>query len=194
MRRAAVLAAVLLVFATWQASLFNQYLDSLAQEPGDSLPKVDAIVSLAGAAGRLDRGLDLLLEGKADVLLLSGTGKGATLQDIFPGRDVTNLESGQVILLESRSTSTYENAIEAWAVLNARGGGNAPREIVLLTSNYHMLRSQYVFHRVFPDDVGIHPYPVAKEHFARGKWWKDGRARKTVFVEYMKYLWYRTRY
>lgn len=194
MRRAAAVGAVLLVVATWQASLFHHYLESLAREPSSDVPKVDAIVSLAGAAGRLDRGLDLLLEGKADVLLLSGTGKGASLQDIFPGRDLTHLERGKVILLENRSTSTYENAIEAWAVLNARGGGTAPREIVLLTSNYHMLRSEYVFHRVFPDDVGIHPYPVAKEHFARGKWWKDGRARKTVFVEYMKYLWYRTRY
>lgn len=190
----AVAGGAMLLLGTWQASLFNQYLESLAREPNGALPRVDAIVSLAGAAGRLDRGLDLLLEGKADVLLLSGTGKGASLQDIFPDRDLSQLDAGKVILLESRSTSTYENAIEAWAVLSARGGGSAPREIVLLTSNYHMLRSEYVFHRVFPDDVGIHPYPVAKEHFARGKWWKDGRARRTVFIEYVKYLWYRIRY
>jgi uncharacterized SAM-binding protein YcdF (DUF218 family) len=96
-----------------------------------------------------------------------------------------------VILLENRSTSTYENAIEAWAVLTSRGDVD---EVVLLTSNYHMLRSEYVFRKVFPTEVRIHIWPVAAENVARGRWWKDARSRKLVLNEYGKYLWYRIRY
>ena len=182
----AVVAAGLLV---WQVRLFAEYLESLERQP-PRIERADAIVSLAGGSGRLDRGLQLLLEGKADVLLLSGTGKGATIEDIFPGRDLSSLGS-RVILLENRSTSTYENAIEAWAVLTARGD---PKEVVLLTSNYHMLRSEYVFRKVFPPDVRIHAWPVAAGNVERGRWWRDARSRKIVLNEYAKYLWYRLRY
>lgn len=176
--------------SAWPAALFSSYLGSL-ERPPDAFEHTRAIVSLAGGPGRLGRGLDLLDAGKADVLLLSGTGKGARLEDIFPGRDLSRLASGKVILLESRSTSTYENAIEAWAVLAARG---EVREIVLLTSNYHMLRSEFVFRKVFPEDVVIRIHPVEAENVAPGRWWKDDKARRIVFNEYLKYLWYRLRY
>ena len=176
--------------SAWPAALFSSYVGSLGRPP-DPFEHTRAIVSLAGGAGRLSRGLDLLDAGKADVLLLSGTGKGATLEDIFPGRDLSSLAGGKVILLESRSTSTYENAMEAWAVLAARGEVD---EIVLLTSNYHMLRSEFVFRKVFPADVRIHVYPVEAENVSAGRWWRDGRARKLVLMEYVKYLWYQIRY
>lgn len=180
----------LAVASAWPAALFSSYLGSLGRPP-DAFEHTRAIVSLAGGPGRLGRGLDLLDAGKADVLLLSGTGKGARLEDIFPGRDLSRFASGNVILLESRSTSTYENAIEAWAVLAARG---EVREIVLLTSNYHMLRSEFVFRKVFPADVVIRIHPVEAENVAPGQWWKDDKARRIVFNEYLKYLWYRVRY
>jgi hypothetical protein len=180
----------LAVVGAWPAALFSAYVGSLGRAP-DAFEHTRAIVSLAGGPGRLGKGLDLLDEGKADVLLLSGTGKGATLEDIFPGRDLSSLAGGKVILLENRSTSTYENAIEAWAVLAARG---EVREIVLLTSNYHMLRSEFVFRKVFPADVEIRIYPVEVENVAPGLWWKDAKSRRLVLNEYLKYLWYRLRY
>lgn len=173
----------------WQVSLFREYLRSLERDV-PSVERADAIVSLAGASGRLDRGLELLLEGKADVLLLSGTGKGATIEDIFPGRDLTALGS-RVILLENRSTSTYENAIEAWAVLTSRSDVD---EIILLTSDYHLLRSEFVFRKVFPPGVRIHAWPVDAANVERGRWWRDARSRKLVVTEYLKYVWYRVRY
>ena len=188
--RAGAIGVGVAVLLAWPISLYAEFLGSLSQPP-DTFARTDAIVSLAGGAGRLGKGLDLLEAGKADVLLLSGTGKGAGLAEIYPGRDLSRLDKSVVILLESRSTSTYENAIEAWAVLASRGEVN---EIVLLTSNYHMLRAEYVFRKVFPADVKIHVHPVPAENVAPGKWWRDGKARKIVFVEYGKYLWYRVRY
>ena len=188
--KAGALLLGLAILAAWPALLFAEFVGSLARPP-DPFEKTEAIVSLAGGPGRLGRGLELLESGKADVLLLSGTGKGARLEEIFPGRDLSMLGDAQVILLESRSTSTYENAIEAWAVLAARGEVG---EIVLLTSNYHMLRAEYVFRKVFPPDVTIRVHPVPAENVAPGKWWRDGRARRIVLNEYGKYLWYRLRY
>lgn len=186
-----VVGLALAVVALWPLARFSEYMGSLSRAP-DDWTRTDAIVSLAGGPGRLGRGLDLLEEGKADVLLLSGTGKGATLTDIFPGRDIAELDRRQVILLESRSTSTYENAIEAWAVLASRQ--EEVDDIVLLTSNYHMLRAEYVFRKVFPADVTIHVHPVPAENVEPGRWWRESRARRTVLNEYAKYLWYRLRY
>ncbi|HVO31498.1 MAG TPA: YdcF family protein [bacterium] len=184
---AALAAAAVLV---WVGLLWREFLGSLETPPAP-LAHSDAIVTLAGGAGRLDRGLDLLQEGKAEVLLLSGTGSGIPLRDIYPDRDLSALRSGQVILLESRSTSTYENAIEAWAVLASRG---PVRDVVLLTSNYHMLRATWCFRKVFPANVVIRPVPVVAENVEPGKWWRDGRARKVVLNEFAKYVWYRVRY
>lgn len=182
------IGGVLLVL--WQVVAFRGFLQTLEWQPVEPPPGA-AIVALAGASGRLDRGVDLLSEGRADLLLLSGTGKGVSLQNIFPGRDLSKVPEGKVILLESRSTSTYENAIEAWAVLAARGEVD---DVVLLTSNYHMLRAEYVFRKVFPPEVRIHPYPVVKENVVTGTWWRHGRSRKVILTEYVKYLWYRVRY
>ncbi len=177
-----------MLLAIWPAVLWTQFRASLDSAP-DDLSHSDAIVSLAGGPRRLDRGLDLLLDGKADVLLLSGTGSGTSLKEIYPGRDLSLLHPGQVILLEDRSTSTYENAIEAWAVLAAR----APvHDIVLLTSNYHMLRAEFCFRKVFPERVRIRAYPVEAVNSA--DWWKDSKSRKLVLTEYAKYVWYRLRY
>ena len=189
--RRGALVLGLAVLVAWPVARFSEYLGSLSRPP-DAWERTDAIVSLAGGPGRLRRGLDLLQQGKADVLLLSGTGKGATLADIFPGRDIAELDRRQVLLLESRSTSTYENAIEAWAVLASRPG--EVDDIVLLTSNYHMLRAEYVFRKVFPPDVKIHVHPVPAENVEPGLWYRESRARKTVLNEYAKYLWYRLRY
>ena len=188
--RLAIAAVVLAALLAWPAILWREFLASLDRPPAD-LAHSDAIVSLAGGSRRLNRGLDLLEAGKADVLLLSGTGAGAGLKEIYPDRDLSKLPAGQVILLEDRSTSTYENAIEAWAVLTARG---PVRDVVLLTSNYHMLRAEFCFRRIFPARVTIRPYPVQAENVAPGKWWKDPTARKLVLNEYFKYVWYRLRY
>lgn len=188
--KAGAVLAGLALFAAWPSALFAEYLGSLSRG-AEEFDHTQAIVSLAGGSGRLGKGLDLLEEGRADVLLLSGTGKGARLEDIFPERDLSHLEAGNVILLENRSTSTYENAIEAWAVLAARG---EVKEIVLLTSNYHMLRAEYVFRKVFPSDVKIVVYPVGTEHVERGAWYRNGKARQIVMTEYAKYVWYRLRY
>ncbi len=181
-------AVVAVLLASWPAVLWTQFRASLDAAP-DDLSHSDAIVSLAGGSRRLDRGLDLLLDGKADVLLLSGTGSGTGLKEIYPGRDLSLLHPGQVILLEDRSTSTYENAIEAWAVLAARG---QVHDIVLLTSNYHMLRAEFCFRKVFPEHVRIRAYPV--EAVKSADWWKDSKSRKLVLNEYAKYVWYRLRY
>jgi uncharacterized SAM-binding protein YcdF (DUF218 family) len=190
-RSAAALLAAALV-ALGLVTTFRHWSASLSRPPDPLSGKADAIVSLAGGSGRLSRGLDLLLAGKADVLLLSGTGKGSALKDIFPVRVLSALSPGQVIVLEDRSTSTYENAIEAWAVLSSRRS-EPLREIVLLTSNYHMLRADFVFRKVFPREVAIRDFPIEGDVRPDG-WWGDGHARKIVLVEYFKWIWYRLRY
>lgn len=172
----------------WSFSSWVQHLD---QPAADSFEEVDAIVTLAGGTGRMAAGLELLSDERADLLLLSGTHRDAKLTDIFPDLDPTTIPPDSVILLESRSTSTYENAIEAWAVLVSR---QKIGSIALITSNYHMRRAELVFTDVFPDDVEIYSIPVTDPDTEPGRWWRTSRGRRLVVKEYFKFLVYRLRF
>lgn len=162
----------------------------MGREPAP-FDRVDAIVTLAGGTGRMERGLDLLLEDRARILLLSGTHRDARLEDIFPDRNLSEVPAESVILLENRSTSTYENALEARAVLFTR---ERVHSIALITSNYHVRRAEFVFEEVFPSDVTIYVVPVRDPSTEPGTWWRTGRGRKLVLTEFFKWCVYWLRF
>jgi uncharacterized SAM-binding protein YcdF (DUF218 family) len=144
--------------------------------------RVDAIVVLTGGTGRADLGLDLLREGLAEVLVLSGVNRDADADAIFL-TDLTEFDRLSVIL-EKESKSTFENALEVRRILSEK----RLRSILLITSFYHMKRAQYIFERIIPPDIDIALYPVPDPDFKRN-WWK-GKGFFTAFMEFLKYRWY----
>jgi uncharacterized SAM-binding protein YcdF (DUF218 family) len=141
--------------------------------------KSDAIVVLTGGKGRIDAGIELLFNNYAEHLFISGVGKNADLKDLakylesFTPEQVEKLK--HKITLGHFASSTEENALETKDWIEKHKYKN----IILVTSNYHMTRSLYLFKFLIPK-ISITPYSLVKSSISL----------KVAFIEYNKYLLY----
>lgn len=176
-----LLSAVVLFFAV--ISLL--FLDFVRETMGyrTSAGKADAIVVLTGGKGRVEEGLNLLKTEAAGVLILSGVNEDADIDSIYL-KKASNKEKFKIIL-EKRSKSTYENAIEVKRLLDAYN----IRSIILITSLYHMKRADYIFSRVLSPGVRIETYSVSTPNFDESGWW-SGNSLVILLIEFVKYYWY----
>lgn len=144
--------------------------------------KVDAIIVLTGARGRIDAGLELLSKNQAKALFISGVGKRADLDDLskhlpsFPLDKIGNLRPN--IYLGYLANSTKENASESLEWIKK----NNYKKIILVTSNFHILRSIYLFKYMMPD-VEIIPYPIVHP-----RQYTSYLIMKLFFIDYNKLL------
>ena len=110
---------------------------TLPKAAGDE--RTDAIVVLTGSPGRLERGLALLEQGRAQAVLISGVPPDARPQDyaarygVDPGLFPAKIALGQ----ESVDTRTNAEEVARW--LQRRHY----RSIRLVTSDLHMHRAYY---------------------------------------------------
>ncbi len=165
---------------------FVYSLDRFEQKPET---RADGIVALTGGAQRIGDAIDLLAQGYAKRLLISGVNEKTSREQI------SRLNPGQRQLfdccvdLDYRARNTIGNAIETrrWAEAN---GFDA---IIVVTSNYHMPRTLVELDHALPNLQKI-PYPVAAT-IDPHEWWHNPSAAKVLFFEYLKFLavWVRTR-
>ena len=147
----------------------------------------DAIVVLTGGRGRTDEGLALLRKGRSKLLILSGVHRDADLDSIFLKR--VNTVEREKIVLEKRSGSTFENALEVRKLMEERGLAS----MVLITSGYHIKRAHYTFTKVMPEGTRIEAYSVATPNFDESRWWEGG-SFGLLAAEFVKYYWYMARF
>jgi uncharacterized SAM-binding protein YcdF (DUF218 family) len=166
--------------------LFHGFVYGL-RPPGAITPGADAIVVLTGGKGRAEAGLSLLQQGAAGFLIVSGVNEDADIESIFGG---TAGPWELNIILEKRSRSTYENAVEVRRLVKEFDIGS----IVLITSGYHMQRASYTFGRILPGDVKIEPYTVSTPNFDVERWWGSAGSLWLVLTEFVKYNWYVVRF
>lgn len=162
------------------------YLD-FAYDAGaykEDTASADAIIVLAGGLGRIDKGIELLASGRAGYLIIAGADKDASLKSIFFRKDI-KLDTGNIII-EKKSTSTYENATETKKIIKSKG----IESVILITSYYHMKRASYIFQHILPSKVNLYLYPVSTPNFDETKWWR-GRGPVLLAVEFFKFYWYR---
>jgi len=192
------------VFSDWvRRSLERQYRPTAI----DALPSADAILVLGGgvkgvAAPRLSPDLNasadriwhaarLFHKGKAPIVVVTG-GRLPWRANRGPEADamvrflVDLGVPGDKILLEQRSRNTYENAREAQRLLAARGMD----QVLLVTSAYHMRRTQATFHA-----AGIRALPAATDYEALEErelilldFLPDARALQTGSLALKEYL------
>lgn len=180
------LRSLLLLVLAWVLAL-AWFVLSMPREglPGDT--KTDAIIVLTGGSVRVERGLELLAEGAAPVLFISGVGEHATeaeLIDVHASDAVREkiYESGGEIVLDHASRSTLRNANESATFIASR----QLKSVRLVTADYHMKRALYEL-RVANPGVDILPDPVFPEGFKRSHWWRDDTTRHLLFSEFYKY-------
>lgn len=138
------------------------------------LPEADCGVVLTGAAGRVREGFEYLARKKIKKLIVSGVYSEAKLNEVFPYLPFYPEVDPNNIILEKRSETTYGNAQQSIALVEALHC----RDIVLMTSQIHMSRAYRIFSAVYPDFIEIKKLSLPNARSERG-WWG-------LFVELVK--------
>ena len=168
----AVAAVYLLVFYTnllWWVAAPLKIVD--APRPAD------AIVVFAGGVGestkagggtaeRLKAAVDLYRAGEARYLIFSS----GYAYSFFEAKDMMAQAVGQgvpasAIVLEERSTNTYQNVVYVDDILR----DHRWRTILLVSSPYHMRRATLVWRKVAPEVTVIHTPPPRSQFYDRGR-------------------------
>lgn len=147
------------------------------------------VVVLTGGGSRIDAGIAIMNQGLADVLFISGVGKGVTLQQLLAisGFNIEQTakisENKDSIILGKEAINTRENAEEVYNWIKK----HRVESIYLVTANYHMPRALLEFHSLMPE-LKIIPYPAFPENFKADRWDKDSKSAWFILLEYTKYL------
>ena len=177
----------LLVVVLWIVGFTNFLMTIPADVPKD-IVKSDAVVVLTGGSKRLEAGIILLEQGKAELLFVSGVNEKVTRSDILQVVDRGKiLKNDQLfsccIKLGYVAEDTTGNAKESleWLRINSLGS------IILVTSNYHMQRA-YLEFKLQNSNVRIAKYPVISSDFTLSDWIINPRRFALLFLEYHKLI------
>lgn len=163
------LSSLLLLFYALGFALFGVTLAAPA-----GAERTDAVVVLTGGPGRIERGIEVMAEGRAKRMLIAGADPSVTRRDLERrlGRSAERTLRCCVDL-GSESVDTRSNAEEAKRWLDPRGY----HSIRLITNDWHMRRAAFEFRKDLGED-----YPIIEDAVPT-------RPRfLTLFGEYNKYL------
>ena len=142
-------------------------------QPAKDGVTTDAIVVITGGPGRIEHAMDVLAQGKAKRMLVSGTDPSVTKKDLAEVLGGRTRLMRCCVDLGSESVDTRSNAEEAQRWLARR----KYRSVRLITSDWHMRRASYEFRRVLGDKYKLEKDAVRTEP-----------GFKILFAEYNKYL------
>jgi uncharacterized SAM-binding protein YcdF (DUF218 family) len=162
---------------------FVGFVHSVVETLPPTDPRADGIVVLTGGAARIDGALQLLAEGRADRLLISGVNPAVTGETLAAtvADDLRSVLACCVDLDHARDT--IENAAEAKRWAGRRGFSS----LIVVTSDYHMPRSMAELAEAMPD-TRLVPYPVSNPDLHLDDWWRDPQVFGLLAREYGKYL------
>ncbi|MEG9269290.1 MULTISPECIES: YdcF family protein [Qipengyuania] len=136
-------AAVMLVYAFG----FLGFAVSLPQPAADE--KTDAVIVLTGGPGRIARGLDVVEQGLAREMFVSGVDPDVTPAEFAAEFDVSRRVMQCCVKLGYLAVDTRSNAGEAAQWLKE----NEFTSVRLVTTDWHMARSAAEFSETLPPDM-----------------------------------------
>ncbi|MEQ1878820.1 MAG: YdcF family protein [Bdellovibrionia bacterium] len=152
----AVVAALLLTGLVWLFVHESRRVLSSKFTSWDIDPRGDCAVVLTGGPNRVRKGFDLLSQGQVKKLILSGVNPRSSLREIFPQMPFYGALSENEVILEKRSATTYGNAQQTLALIEALHC----RDLVVVTSRVHMYRAIRTFKAIFPPNYPLIEYAV----------------------------------
>lgn len=170
------------IFMMWMSGL-TYFIYEIPIESELKVASADAIVILTGGSMRLEEGLDLFDKVQTKKVLISGVGKGFSTLDIEHLIKKSAKLKAEDVILGTIADSTYSNAIEADIFMTLRDF----KSMILVTSNYHMLRTKIIFAKIMPE-VEITFYPVCSDNFKKGSYFISWPSFKVATNEYNKLL------
>lgn len=152
--------------------------------------KADVIVVLAGefTGERINYAVDLYKKGYAKKLLLTGWSPSRIADTAFTMKEQA-LKMGvpeDAFLMETESTSTYENALFSNKIIE----DNAFGSVILVTSTYHSRRAKYIFQKILDKKIKIISCPADVSYFKPESWWSNKKGKRTLIDEYEKLIGY----
>ena len=124
----------------------------------------NAIVVITGGHGRINKGLELLSDGKANKMLISGVSEGFSKKNLDSNSDN--------IILGYMATNTEENAKEVQLFMTL----HQYISLILVTNSIHMPRASFLFSTIMPN-IKISVCPV---------FYNDSLF--SAMIEYSKYI------
>jgi uncharacterized SAM-binding protein YcdF (DUF218 family) len=147
-------------------------------------PIADGVVALTGGSDlRIATALELLEEGKARRMLISGVSPQVTRGELQILTGAAKPVYDCCVDLGFKAANTVGNARETTQWARAHGY----RTLILVTADYHMPRARLELRTVMPEATII-PYPVATRMLQASRWWKTGQGAERMTLEYCKYL------
>jgi uncharacterized SAM-binding protein YcdF (DUF218 family) len=167
----------------------------------------DAIVVLGGSSTYLERAdwaARLYQEGRAPVILLTNDGAVGGWNEAeqrnpyfyeLAARELQRrgVPAAKILVVPKTVSSTYEESLELrdYALVHKL------KRLQVVTSAYHSRRALWSFRRAFEGsevEVGVDSPPPGWQTPRPGSWWLHRRGWKFVAGEYVKMLYYWTRY
>ncbi len=174
--------SIFALVAIWTLGL-TWFVSTVPTRQVEDKTKTDAIIVLTGGTGRLEVGLQLLAEGYAKLLFISGVARGVDVQALLRLVRRKPDDFACCIAVGYRADNTAGNAVETTQWIKK----NKLTSLRLVTASYHIPRSLYEFHRAMPD-ISIIPHPVFPPQFKRDNWWRWLGTARLLASEFNKYL------
>lgn len=174
----------ILMFCCVIVILFDMY-DSytfINKQPNkiNAYRNIDAIIVFTGGENRVQSGIDLISNNIGKKLFISGVNPDTNIFDIseqtLSDKDLLNC----CIDLGKKANNTIENALESIDWIK----NNNYKNIVIVTSNYHMKRSLFIL-RNFDRSINFIPHNVQSK-FLQNKNITIYGKMKTIISEYVK--------
>ena len=176
-----IVAYLALVAACLAIGGFLHFADTVAKLMPPAKPKADAIVVLTGGNQRIDQAVNLLETGTGRRLLISGVHPDTSAARI---REMTRAPQSLFVCcvdIGYDAIDTVGNALETARWVKEHGY----REVLVVTSNYHMPRSLMELHRIDPDTHYI-GYPIVYTDLRSENWLTMPEVVKAMLSEYVK--------
>lgn len=168
--------------ALWLAGLI-WFAAGIPRAPAEPTAATDAIVVLTGGAGRLGVGFELLREGRAKKLFVSGVYRGVDVAEILRVSQQEPEALACCIAIGHSAVDTIGNARETARWMADEGFAS----LRLVTADYHMPRSLAEFRRAMPG-VTLIAHPVSSENIHVDAWWRWPGTASLIASEYTKHL------
>jgi uncharacterized SAM-binding protein YcdF (DUF218 family) len=144
----------------------------------------DAIVIFTGDSNRIIGGLELSRAANIKYILISGVALHSSLEQIIHHYQNKRAYLGSLQIELGRSATNTVGNIQETAAWVEKNHFNS---IVLVTSNYHMPRSEFLLNKKLQIKK-LYVYPTFSDTFIKQSWWKSWKSIKLIFTEYNKYI------
>nr|WP_246091925.1 YdcF family protein [Rhizobium smilacinae] len=160
---------------------FLWFADSVTSLRAPDGVKADAIVVLTGGYLRIEQAVGLLRDGAGQRLLISGAHPSTTPTQIRKATQASADLFKCCVDIGYDAIDTIGNANEITRWIHDHNY----RSVLVVTNNYHMLRSLHELRRADPATEFI-PYPVINADLTRRAWFAEPDTLRTMLSEYVK--------